>query len=158
MTAAKYGRQWPALDVHFETMVTGADLRRARRARRLTLAQCAVTLGVSTRTLGRWEASEELPDVALPVVEGFLGVDDPSPTIKMATEAELAIELLARIEARNRAAAQQSNESVAKTETTEITENPGLTEKSQQAGRVLIHRGSGVTLSTPSDDERQHGT
>lgn len=91
-------------------MDSGDELRGARLRRVLTRAQLAKELGVSPKTIQRWEDSEELPERALAVAGPYFGANatDESPTLKQATEAELALELLARIEARRKGEAKDT--------------------------------------------------
>ena len=57
------------------TYVTGTTIRQLREARNLTQAELAVRLGVSSKTVSKWETAKGLPDISLlqPLAQG-LGV------------------------------------------------------------------------------------
>lgn len=52
----------------------GAQIRQARKRRRMTQAQLAKALGVSPRTIGNWERDEAMPQNP-EIIEDFLGID-----------------------------------------------------------------------------------
>ena len=47
------------------TYVTGAAVRRLREARHMTQAELAQQLGVSSKTVSKWETARGLPDISL---------------------------------------------------------------------------------------------
>ena len=47
------------------TYVTGNTIRRLRESRKLTQAELADTIGVSSKTVSKWETAKGLPDVSL---------------------------------------------------------------------------------------------
>lgn len=47
------------------TYVTGAAIRQLRENRKMTQAELAETLGVSSKTVSKWETGKGLPDIAL---------------------------------------------------------------------------------------------
>ena len=47
------------------TYVTGTTIRRLREDRRMTQAELAETLGVSSKTVSKWETAKGLPDITL---------------------------------------------------------------------------------------------
>ena len=47
------------------TYVTGTTIRRLREDRRMTQAELAETLGVSSKTVSKWETAKCLPDITL---------------------------------------------------------------------------------------------
>ena len=47
------------------TYVTGTTIRELRERRRLTQAELADTLGVSSKTVSKWETAKGLPDISL---------------------------------------------------------------------------------------------
>ena len=47
------------------TYVTGTTIRRLRETRKLTQAQLAEQIGVSSKTVSKWETSKGLPDISL---------------------------------------------------------------------------------------------
>ena len=47
------------------TYVTGATIKHLREARKLTQAELAETIGVSSKTVSKWETAKGLPDISL---------------------------------------------------------------------------------------------
>jgi DNA-binding XRE family transcriptional regulator/desulfoferrodoxin (superoxide reductase-like protein) len=47
------------------TYVTGATIRQLREARKLTQAELAERIGVSSKTVSKWETAKGLPDISL---------------------------------------------------------------------------------------------
>ena len=47
------------------TYVTGATIKALREARKLTQAELAETVGVSSKTISKWETAKGLPDITL---------------------------------------------------------------------------------------------
>ena len=47
------------------TYVTGATIKALREARKLTQAELAETIGVSSKTISKWETAKGLPDITL---------------------------------------------------------------------------------------------
>ena len=47
------------------TYVTGSTIRRLREARKLTQAELAEKLGVSNKTISKWETGKGLPDISV---------------------------------------------------------------------------------------------
>ena len=47
------------------TYVTGATIKALREARKLTQAELAETVGVSSKTVSKWETGKGLPDISL---------------------------------------------------------------------------------------------
>ena len=47
------------------TYVTGTTIRQLREARNLTQAELAETIGVSSKTVSKWETAKGLPDITL---------------------------------------------------------------------------------------------
>jgi transcriptional regulator with XRE-family HTH domain len=47
------------------TYVTGTAIRQLREARGLTQAELAATIGVSSKTVSKWETAKGLPDISL---------------------------------------------------------------------------------------------
>ena len=47
------------------TYVTGSTIRQLREARKLTQAELAAQLGVSSKTVSKWETAKGLPDISL---------------------------------------------------------------------------------------------
>jgi len=47
------------------TYVTGSTIRQLREGRNLTQAQLAETIGVSSKTISKWETAKGLPDISL---------------------------------------------------------------------------------------------
>lgn len=47
------------------TYVTGATIKALREGRKLTQAELAQTLGVSSKTVSKWETAKGLPDISL---------------------------------------------------------------------------------------------
>ena len=47
------------------TYVTGTTIKQLREARNLTQAQLAETIGVSSKTVSKWETAKGLPDISL---------------------------------------------------------------------------------------------
>ena len=47
------------------TYVTGTTIRQLREARHLTQAELAQTIGVSSKTISKWETAKGLPDISL---------------------------------------------------------------------------------------------
>lgn len=47
------------------TYVTGATIRQLRESRNLTQAELAAKLGVSSKTVSKWETAKGLPDISL---------------------------------------------------------------------------------------------
>ena len=47
------------------TYVTGATIRQLREARKLTQAELAEKIGVSSKTVSKWETAKGLPDISL---------------------------------------------------------------------------------------------
>ena len=47
------------------TYVTGQTIKRLRESRRLTQAELAEMIGVSSKTISKWETAKGLPDVSL---------------------------------------------------------------------------------------------
>ena len=47
------------------TYVTGATIKALREARKLTQAELAETVGVSSKTISKWETAKGLPDISL---------------------------------------------------------------------------------------------
>ena len=45
--------------------VTGATIKHLRESRRLTQAELADRIGVSSKTVSKWETAKGLPDVSL---------------------------------------------------------------------------------------------
>ena len=57
------------------TYVTGATIRRLRESRNLTQAELAERIGVSSKTVSKWETGKGLPDISrLQPLAGALGV------------------------------------------------------------------------------------
>ena len=57
---------------------TGAFLKNLRRERGITQEQLAEELGVSGRTISRWETGSNMPDISLLVeIAGFFDVSIP---------------------------------------------------------------------------------
>ncbi|WP_165438457.1 helix-turn-helix domain-containing protein [Pseudonocardia sediminis] len=87
----------------------GEELRRARRARRMTQGRLAQLLEVDPRTVGRWEAADAVPQSVVPAllhIFGELASDDSAavhrvpddPPLRSASHAQLLAELARRIE------------------------------------------------------------
>lgn len=117
---------------------TPEAIRRARNERGWSQPELADALGVSSRTISDWERDISTPRNPT-LLDRLFDSSSPTstgPTLKQATEAELALELLARIEARRR-----------ETETGEPKET----------GHSQIDMRQGVTRELPASDERQHG-
>ena len=47
------------------TYVTGATIKALREARKLTQAELAETIGVSSKTISKWETAKGLPDITM---------------------------------------------------------------------------------------------
>ena len=47
------------------TYVTGTTIRNLREDRRMTQAELAEKLGVSSKTVSKWETAKGLPDITL---------------------------------------------------------------------------------------------
>ena len=47
------------------TYVTGSTIRNLREDRRMTQAELAEKLGVSSKTVSKWETAKGLPDITL---------------------------------------------------------------------------------------------
>ena len=47
------------------TYVTGSTIRQLREERRMTQAELAETIGVSSKTVSKWETAKGLPDISL---------------------------------------------------------------------------------------------
>ena len=57
------------------TYVTGATIRQLRESRKLTQAELAETIGVSSKTVSKWETGKGLPDISLlQPLAGALGI------------------------------------------------------------------------------------
>ena len=62
----KYDRLGARKDVGFmNTYVTSATIKQLREARNLTQAELAERIGVSSKTISKWETAKGLPDVSL---------------------------------------------------------------------------------------------
>ena len=48
-----------------DTYVTGTTVRKLREARHMTQAELAETIGVSSKTVSKWETGKGLPDISL---------------------------------------------------------------------------------------------
>ena len=47
------------------TYVTGSTIRQLRESRKLTQAELAEKIGVSSKTISKWETAKGLPDISL---------------------------------------------------------------------------------------------
>ena len=47
------------------TYVTGTTIKRLREAKRLTQAELGEKIGVSSKTVSKWETAKGLPDISL---------------------------------------------------------------------------------------------
>ena len=47
------------------TYVTGATIKQLRESRKLTQAELAEKIGVSNKTVSKWETAKGLPDISL---------------------------------------------------------------------------------------------
>ena len=47
------------------TYVTGATIKQLRESRKLTQAELADRIGVSSKTVSKWETAKGLPDISL---------------------------------------------------------------------------------------------
>lgn len=47
------------------TYVTGATIKELRESRKLTQAELAEKIGVSSKTISKWETAKGLPDISL---------------------------------------------------------------------------------------------
>ena len=47
------------------TYVTGATIKQLRESRKLTQAELADKIGVSSKTVSKWETAKGLPDISL---------------------------------------------------------------------------------------------
>ena len=57
------------------TYVTGATIKQLRESRKLTQAELAEKLGVSSKTISKWETAKGLPDISLlQPLAGALGI------------------------------------------------------------------------------------
>lgn len=50
---------------HMNTYVTGANIKQLRESRKLTQADLAEKIGVSSKTISKWETAKGLPDISL---------------------------------------------------------------------------------------------
>jgi transcriptional regulator with XRE-family HTH domain len=84
------------------TPSSGADFRRARERRRLSQEQLAALLGVSSKSVGRWERGEAIPKSALGAIEQVLGLGEQTgePSLSQATDVELLAEIALRLSRR----------------------------------------------------------
>ena len=51
--------------MHMNTYVTGATVKQLREGRKLTQAELAEKIGVSSKTVSKWETAKGLPDISL---------------------------------------------------------------------------------------------
>lgn len=97
----------PHVSLHLVVMkaAAGDEVRRARRARGLSQQQLARETGVSAKTIGRIERGESDEAHKLGTVQAYLGIGeyagepDEGPNLRAATNIQLAVELLRRLEA-----------------------------------------------------------
>lgn len=84
------------------TPSSGADFRRARERRRLSQEQLAALLGVSSKSVGRWERGEAIPKSALGAIEQVLNLGEQTgePGLSQATDVELLAEIALRLSRR----------------------------------------------------------
>ena len=47
------------------TYVTGSTIRKLRESRNMTQAELAERIGVSSKTISKWETAKGLPDISL---------------------------------------------------------------------------------------------
>lgn len=84
-------------------MITGDEIRSARKRAGLSQGRLAELVGVSMRTVGNWERGESAPGIAEPrlmdVLAGHLQVSDDAPRrsrFEAVSDAELLAEIAAR--------------------------------------------------------------
>lgn len=90
-----------------DARLAGAELRRARLKRRMTIARLAQLVDVDPKTIGRWEKSDYVPDTAEPAIRNLFrdldeNGDGTSPPLREATHAQLLDELARRLETSER--------------------------------------------------------
>lgn len=82
----------------------GQRIRRARNLRRMTMQELADAVGIGERTLRSIERDERPDARTIGLVEAYLGIEEPlpsrsaSPPLHQATDAEIALEILRRLD------------------------------------------------------------